>query len=173
MLTSPALIVARQGPALCDPTRVGRSTAAPECGPDTAAALCQGVDPLAWASARLAWGADARGLDALERALYLAAIDLAIAQRWPQPPKGSTLVRRLVHLALYEAANPGGFWWQDDVGRVRLSWNGETRARLLGMKANTYRKRWARCYEDVYHHLDAWMAQAARRIRANALGEVI
>lgn len=173
-LKNPAMILAAQGPQLCNPTKVGRSTAAHDNGPDTAAAMCTGVRSTEWAAARLAWAMDARDSAQLERLLYLYAVDLSIANRWPKPPKGSERIRRMVQLAMLEVVNPGSVMVPTDTGRkVRMQWSGETRALMLGMLGDTYRKRWARCYEDIYQHFGGWLQAAAHRIRCNAIGEEI
>lgn len=173
-LKNPAMILAAQGPQFCNPAKVGRSTAVNDSGPDTAAALCAGVQPTEWAAARLVWALDTRDSAQLERLLYLYAVDLSIANNWPKAPKGSERIRGMVRLAMLEKMNPGSVWVPTETGRkVRMQWSGETRALMLGMLGDSYRKRWARCYEEIYQHLGEWVHAAARRIRCNALGEEI
>lgn len=167
------MILAAQGPQMCNPTHVGRSTAMSLNGPDTAAGLCAGVPDVAWAAVRLVWAIDARDAAQLERLLYLAAVELSIANAWPQPPRGSTRIRRMVHIALLERANPRSIWVDGPRGKVNRAWTHGLRAELLGMLESSYVRRWAPCYEQVYRHLDEWVALASRRIRQNiAAGEI-
>lgn len=165
------MILARQGPQLCDPTNVGRSTSPDRAGQDDAAGQCAGVGSIPWAAVRLAWAVDARDLPQLERLLYLAAVDLSAANGWPSAPRGSERIRKLVHLALFESANPHAIWAEDGSGKVRRRWSGELRAELVGMQSRAFRARWAKPYEDIYQHLNGWVREALGRIARNGAQE--
>lgn len=168
-LISPAAVIARMGPQQNSIGSVGRSTSPDTEGVDIAAGLCAGVKAEHWGAVRLVLGMDARDVPQLERLLYLAAIDLANAQRWPQPPKGSERIRRMVHLALYEAANPGGVWVHSDtVGKKRRQWSGALRAEFLGMESRAFRATWAKPYEEIYGQLSEWVSRAQSRISRQA-----
>lgn len=137
---------------------VGRATGVADINPSIAAGMCAGMPENCYQALRLKWADDWSQANVLEKKLWMAAVDLAIDEKW-RVPKGKELLRKLAGMALYELVYPG---------KLREH---QQRAAFIGMERMAYYKTWRCRYEQVYQILDGWAQEGYRHLQKQSISD--
>jgi hypothetical protein len=156
---NPLRVLARTGGKVADMESVGHATDGNGLTAADAAALCAGVPDYCLKAALMKWAGAMDHWLPLERKLWMAAVDMSVAEKWKLIPElqGERMgvLRLLCRLAIAEHVRPQQFRTSAD------------RRRYIGIKNDAWRRTWKTRYEVIYRVFDDWTMVVYRQIQRN------
>jgi hypothetical protein len=110
------------------------------------------MPPLIFKAVMYKWAGDESHREYLKYQLWIAAVDIAIAEGW-KIPKGREYLRKMAEIALNEVREPTP--WKED----------KKKADYMGVDKSAFYKVWRKRYESVYGVLDSWAQEGYRYVQ--------